>query len=84
MLLNKILYNQAGVHTIWFKKLNTGSEYRHFDPSDYDPCLFISNKVVYLVYVDGCLWFSKYRKYIDGAIKYSRKEGSQYKWEMTQ
>ena len=78
------MYGQDESYRILFEKLVYGLEDQNFEPSDYDHYMFVSDKVICLVYVCDFIWFSKYRKYIDGAIKYSRKEGSQYKWEMTQ
>ena len=26
---------------------------------DYDPYMFVSDKVIFLLYVDACIWFTK-------------------------
>ena len=40
-----------------------------------DPCLFISDKVICIVYVDDTLFFSPQEKYIDEAIEQLKSEG---------
>jgi len=37
--------------------------------TDLDPCLFISDKVICLSYVDDTLWFSPRQEYIDEAME---------------
>lgn len=47
---------------------------RGFKPSEFDPCLFISKKVIVLVYVDDCLFFSHKQEYIDEVIASLQKD----------
>ena len=49
MLLNNSLYGQDESSRLWFEKLKYGLEDQNFDPSDYDTCMFASEKVVCLV-----------------------------------
>jgi Reverse transcriptase (RNA-dependent DNA polymerase) len=42
---------------------------------DLDPCLFMSKKVICLVYVDDTLFYSPRMEYIDEAIKQLRERG---------
>ena len=53
--LNKSLYGQADAPRMWYDKLRAGLEARGFTACKADPCLFISKKVVCIVYVDDCL-----------------------------
>ena len=43
--------------------------------TEVDPCLFISDKVICLVYVDDTLFFSPKQEYIDEAITKLRDSG---------
>jgi hypothetical protein len=43
--------------------------------TDVDPCLFISDKVICLSYVDDTLWFSPRQEYIDEALEKLRAVG---------
>ena len=43
----------------WHCKLKTALEDRGFVESLSDPCVFISNDIMILVYVDGCILISK-------------------------
>ena len=78
LLLDKSINGQTESYRFWFEKLKYGLEFQKFEPSYYDTCMFISDKVICLVYVDDCIWFTKYKKYIGEVIKYSQKEGSEY------
>ena len=42
---------------IYFTRLNRKDQ--KFEPGKYDTCLFVSDKVILLVYVDDCIWFAK-------------------------
>ena len=64
LLLKKILCGQAETPMIWFEKLQAGLEENIFESSSSDPCMLISNKVIYLVHFDDGLWFSNYMKHI--------------------
>ena len=52
-----ILYGQAGAPILWYDKLKEGLYKREFTPRKVDPCMFISNTVICVQYVDGFLWF---------------------------
>ena len=43
--------------------------------TDLDPCLFVSDKVICLTYVDDTLWFSPKQEYIDEAMNKLRDVG---------
>ena len=43
--------------------------------TELDPCLFVSDKVICLTYVDDTLWFSPKQEYIDEALEKLREEG---------
>ena len=50
--LKKALYGlkQSGLN--WYEKLKQGLEKQDFVPSKVDPCVFISEKVIVLTYVN--------------------------------
>ena len=45
--------------------------------------MFVSDKVICLVYVDDCIWFTKYRKYIYRLFNNFLPEVSKYSLEVT-
>ena len=79
----KSINQQTDSSRFWFEKLKYGLEEHIFEPSDYDPCMFVYDKFICLVYVDDCIWFSKYRKYIGEVMNYSQNKVSKYNWEIT-
>eukprot|EP00957_Ditylum_brightwellii_P031266 2370203-Ditylum_brightwellii.AAC.1 len=81
---NKSLYGQADAPRMQYDKLRAGLEARGFTACMADPCLFISKKVVRIVYVDDCLWFARDIKDIDAVLKSFKEDGDKYNWEMTE
>ena len=69
LLLNKSLHKHIESYGFWFDKLKYRLEDQNFYLSDYDPFMFIYEKFICLVYVDDCIWFTKYSKYIGELIK---------------
>eukprot|EP00957_Ditylum_brightwellii_P027604 2086981-Ditylum_brightwellii.AAC.1 len=67
--LNKILYGQADAPIIQYDKLRASLEARGFTACKAVPCLFISNKVICIIYVDDCLWVARDSKDIDAVLK---------------
>jgi hypothetical protein len=63
--LNKNLYGlkQAGYN--WYKKLKTGMTARGYKVCQSDPCIYIKDNMVVLVYVDDMLIFSHSMKQIE-------------------
>ena len=57
--LKKSLYGlkQAGLN--WYEKLKKGLTDRQFVPSQVDPCVFISTRIIVLTYVDDCIIMAK-------------------------
>eukprot|EP00957_Ditylum_brightwellii_P117191 8937461-Ditylum_brightwellii.AAC.1 len=60
---------------MWYDKLRASLEARGFTVCKAGPCLFISKKVVCIVYVDNCLWFDKDSKDIDAVLKSFKEDG---------
>ena len=56
--LKKIIYGQARAARLWYEKLRNGLLERGFVMRKVDPCLFMSNNVIFVVYVDDCLFWS--------------------------
>ena len=52
----------------WYHKLRNGLLARRYKQSSFDPCLFIKDDVIRLIYVDDKIFFSKYQKPIDREI----------------
>eukprot|EP00957_Ditylum_brightwellii_P130342 9942928-Ditylum_brightwellii.AAC.1 len=82
--LNKSLYRQVDAPRMRYNKLRDSLEARGFTACKADPCLFIFKKVVYIVYVDDCLWFARDRKDIDALLMSFKEDGDKYNWEMTE
>ena len=55
--LNKNLYGQAKAAHLWYKHFRNGLLERGFVMSKVDPCLFMSKTVIFVVYVDYCLFW---------------------------
>ena len=43
-----------------------------------DPCLFMSNIVICVVYVDGCLFWARSQSEIDNVMNYFNEDGTSY------
>ena len=55
--LNNSLYDQAEAPRLYYENLEEGLDKRRFTPRKVDPCMFISKTVIYVQYVENCLWF---------------------------
>ena len=65
--------NQSGHNC--FKKLSRALGKLSIDPSKLDPCVFIGDDIIVLVYVDDCLIFSRDKDKINQLIdKLKNKE----------
>jgi hypothetical protein len=67
--LKRSLYGQKDTPWMFFKFLKENVLKCNHRQSVYDLCLFISDKVVCLVYVDDCLFFSNDQDSMDKSIK---------------
>eukprot|EP00957_Ditylum_brightwellii_P149685 11398678-Ditylum_brightwellii.AAC.1 len=79
--LTKTVYGLAQVLLAWFTMLKQGLEATGFKPSDMDPCLFISDMVICVVYMDNCLMFSRNLEDIDQAIQAMMDKGFELRIE---
>ena len=66
--LKKSLYGLRQSPLNFFKRLRDALVSRGFKQSESDPCLFISNKVICVCYVDDCLFFARDQADIDKVI----------------
>jgi len=74
--LKKLLYGLKQSPRNFFQFLKSKLEGIGFESAqDVDPCLFISDKVICLVYVDDTLFYSPKKEYIDDAIRKLRDAG---------
>ena len=67
--LKRSLYGQRDAPRNFFKHLKGNLLKCKYKQSKFDPCLFISDSVICLVYVDDCLFFAKDQTSIDLSIK---------------
>ena len=72
--LKKSLYGLKQAPRLWFKTLEKSLHDRGFKSSAVDPCLFLMDDLVALVYVDDVLFFGKSEKIIDNMIASLKKE----------
>eukprot|EP00957_Ditylum_brightwellii_P115337 8795326-Ditylum_brightwellii.AAC.2 len=72
--LNRSLYGLRQAPHKFFEFLKKKLLRCGFVQSQHDPCLFISNKVIYLVYVDDCLFFAPDSKDIQVMMDKMRDE----------
>ena len=49
--------------------------------SKVNPCLFMSKTVIFLVYVDDCLFWTRSQSEIDNVIKSFKEDVHSYNWE---
>jgi hypothetical protein len=66
--LNKSLYGLRKSPRNWFLHLKEKFAQVGFKQSEYDACLFVSDRVICIVYVDDTLFFSPRQEYIDEMI----------------
>ena len=71
--LNTSLYGSTISPVRWFEKLKAGLEARGLKQSDHDPCLFLGDKVICVIYVDDCLFFAKDNSDIDKLVESLRE-----------
>jgi len=80
--LNKSLYGLKQAPRNFFLHLKGNLEQAGFTSmTDIDPCLFVSDKVICLVYVDDCLLYSPDSRYIDETLKTLREQGMELETE---
>ena len=66
--IKKNMYGLKQAGNNWFDALKASLLSLNFRQSDYDPCLFIRNNCLVLVYVDDCLIFGKDPAILDSVI----------------
>ena len=52
----------------WFDMLKTGLEDEGFEQNKVEPCLFVRNNCIVIIYVDDCCILSKYKEKIDALL----------------
>ena len=67
--LKRSMYGLRQSPRNFFLHLKKNLEKAHFKQSAFDPCLFVSDDVICVCYVDDCLWWSKDQSSIDKAIE---------------
>ena len=72
--LKRNLYGLTVASRNWFLKLSKGLFDRGFKPSEIDPCLYIKDDIICLVYVDDTIFFAKEEKVIDDMITELQKD----------
>jgi hypothetical protein len=77
--LRKSVYGLRQSPLNWFKKLKGALEARGLKSCNLDPCLFISETCVCLVYVDDCLFFARKREDIEAVVdSLDRSKGGEF------
>jgi hypothetical protein len=79
--LKRSLYGQKDAPRIFFEFLKENLLKCGYRQSDHDPCLFISDTVICLCYVDDCLFFGKEQSEIDKSIQAIRDTGMDLNYE---
>ena len=73
--LNKILYGQAEAARLWYKNLRNGLLNHIFVVIKVDPCIFMSNTVICVVYMDDCLFWERSQSGIYNIMNSSKEGG---------
>ena len=79
--LKKSLYGQSEAARLWYEKLRNGLLERGFVMSKVDPCMFMSNTGICVVYVDDCVFWARSQSEIDNVMKSFKEDGTSYNWE---
>jgi len=82
--LKKSVYGLRQSPLNFFKCLKEGLENRGFRQSPNDPCLFVSDDVLCLCYVDDCLFFSKDEVAIDRVVWSLRNEDKPIRFQLNE
>jgi len=72
--LKKNLYGLKQAAMNWYFKLRDGLLARGFKQSLIDPCLFIKDDIICLIYVDDTIFFAKNQEIIDDMISNLKKD----------
>ena len=81
--LHQSLCGQIEAPKLWHSKLRNGMEARKFRTSELDPCLFISDKMIAVCYVDDVLCWLRTTKILRKNIKSLEDKRDEFNWEMT-
>ena len=73
--LKKNLYGTATGAINWYKKLTAGLIARGYHQSIHDPCLFLREDSLFVVYTDDCICFSKTKRVPDQLIIDLKNDG---------
>ena len=79
--LKKGLYGQAKTARLWDEKLRNGLLERGFVMSKVDPFLLMSKNMIFVVYVDDCLFWASSQSDIDNVMKSFKEDGPSYIWK---
>jgi hypothetical protein len=80
--LKKSVYSLCQAPLTFFQYLKKGLKDHGLKQSIYDPCLFASEKVICLVYMDDCLFYSVNENYIDDLLE-SLKHNEPTKFDLS-
>ena len=78
--LKKSLYGQAEASRLWYEKLWNGLFDRGFVMSKVDIWMFMYKTVIFVVYVDDCLFWARSKSDIDNVMRSFKKDGPSYNW----
>ena len=74
MRLKKNLYGLKQAAMNWYYKLRDGLIERGFKESKIDPCLFVKDDIICLIYVDDTIFFAKDQTIIQNMIESLQKD----------
>ena len=66
--LRKSLYGLVQAPLYWYSHLCKALKRNGLKPSEFDPCVFVGDGIVALIYVDDCIFMAKDYETIDTLI----------------
>ena len=74
------MYWQYKSTRLWYRKLKGCLLDLVFVVSNVYPCLFMSEPIVFVVYVDECLFWGRSQSKIYIVMNYLKEDGTIYNW----
>ena len=80
--LRKILYGVAEAALLWYEKLRIFI-YHGFVMSKLDICLFTYKTVIFVAYVDACIFWARSQSDTYNVMKSLKEDGNIYNWDQS-
>ena len=81
--INNIIYGQAEAPRLWYGYLKKGIEEKGSKMSGRYTCIFITNKVIWVSYVDDCLFWDRYQGDNEEVLNAFEDNRPKYRWEFS-